>query len=288
MIEDKFFDCGDATLHGRFRRARNRAARGFIICLPGLTRNAKDFDSIGDVLAADHDILALSLRGRGQSSNADYTTYHPEQYRDDTLRVLDHLGLDQAIFLGTSLGGITTMLLAEKAPHRLKAAIVNDIGPRLAPEGLARIGAYMAQREPQEGPMTFKTAMATIRAINEIAFPLHADDDAFWRAAAERTFRRVSDEEDAWIFDFDPGISKALAEIGAAPDLWPGFKALAERPTLVIRGAISDLLTAEIVAEMRAAHPDFDYAEVANIGHAPMLDEPDAVAAIKSFLDKLA
>ena len=263
-----------------------------ILCIPGLTRNVRDFANVIETFAAtDREVIAMSLRGRSGSARAEMTSYTPTIYRDDALALLDTLGIDEAIFLGTSLGGITTMLAAEKAIDRIKAAIINDIGPELAPDGIMRIvksmNAHGDGSRPRAGlqaPVSFDQAVEAIRGVNEVAFP--GQDHAFWDAFARRTYRETASGQ--WVLDFDPQIGVALTQAPPTPDLWPGFKALAERPTLVIRGAISDLLTAEIVAEMRAAHPGFDYAEVANIGHAPMLDEPDAVAAIKSFLDKLA
>ncbi len=262
-----------------------------ILCIPGLTRNVRDFSDVVDAFSSpDREVIAVSLRGRSGSDRAEMTSYTPPTYRDDVLALLDALGIDQAIFLGTSLGGITTMLTAEKAVERIKAAIINDVGPELAPEGIMRIIDYMNARTEVPGAsadaqarVSFDQAIAAIRGINDVAFP--GQDAAFWEVFARRTYRE--EEPGQWALDFDPQISVALTQAPPTPDLWPGFKALAACPTLVIRGAISDLLSPTIVEQMREARPGFEYCEVANVGHAPTLAEPEAVAAIAAFLDAL-
>lgn len=258
-----------------------------IICLHGLTRNAADFeDALPFLAATGRDVYAFSFRGRGLSDyDPDYRRYFPTTYRDDVLAALEQLGLARAIFLGTSLGGIVAMLLAASAPARVAAAIINDVGPELAPEGIARIAGYVGARssgDDADAP-DLDGAVARIRAINEVAFP--GRDREFWRTFARRTFRQTPDG--AWRLDYDPNIGRALLEAGPAPDLWPAFGALRSIPTLVMRGALSDLLSPAIIDKMRAAHPDFAYAEIAGVGHAPTLSEPDARKAIDAFLQGL-
>jgi pimeloyl-ACP methyl ester carboxylesterase len=251
-----------------------------VLCIPGLTRNASDFDDLAPKIAASgRDVITVSLRGRGRSDwDPDYLNYHPETYRDDVLTVLDELGVRQAIFIGTSLGGIVTMVAHASAPERVRAAVLNDIGPELAPEGIARIAGYVGAGA---GPAaSVEEAVARIRAVNEVAFP--DASDAEWLVFARRTFREAAAGE--WVLDYDPNIARALMELGAAPDLWPAFESLKATPTLVLRGGLSDLLSPEIVGKMRAVHPAFDYAEVPRIGHAPMMTEPAAWAALDKFL----
>ncbi len=254
-----------------------------VICIPGLTRNASDFEDLAPKIAqTGRDVIAVSLRGRGQSDrDPDYLNYHPETYRADMLAVLDELDVSQAVFVGTSLGGIVTMLAHAHAPDRVKAAVLNDVGPDLAPEGVARIAGYVGANA---GPATsLAEAAARIKAINEVAFP--DASDAEWLAFARRTFRETGEGE--WILDYDPKIARALMELGPAPDLWPAFESLNKTPTLIIRGGISDLLSLEIVEKMRRVHPTFDYAEVPRVGHAPMMTEPSAWAALEKFLAKI-
>lgn len=258
-----------------------------VLCIPGLTRNAADFEDFAPLAASTgRDVYAISLRGRGRSDyDPDYANYFPTTYVGDVLAALDQLGLPRAIFVGTSLGGIVTMLTAAAAPQRIAGAIINDVGPELAPEGIARIASYVGARAAGEsGPAAdLDAAVAQIRAINEVAFP--GKDRAFWETFARRTFEPLPDG--SWKLAYDPNIGRALLEAGPAPDLWAPFAASAAIPTLIVRGAISDLLTPPIIDKMRAARPGFDYCEVADVGHAPTLTEPDAWAAIRDFIARI-
>lgn len=258
-----------------------------VLCIPGLTRNASDFEDFAPLAAATgRDVYAVSLIGRGRSDyDPDYLNYKPDIYRDDILACMNALGIARAIFVGTSLGGIVTMLTAAEAPARVAAAVINDVGPELAPEGIMRIAGYVGARaaSADEPARDLDEAAARIRAINEPAFP--GRDREFWRRFARRTFRQEPDGR--WRLDYDPGIGKALLEVGPAPDLWGPFAALRPLPTLVLRGAISDLLTPPIIEKMRGVNPAFGYCEIANVGHAPTLTEPDAIAAIRPFLEAL-
>ncbi len=271
---------GGLTLHARFYEGGDKTPA---LCLHGLTRNAADFEELAPKIAGTgRDVLALTFRGRGASDyDPDYLNYHPLQYRDDVLTAMDALNLPEAVFVGTSLGGITTMLVNESAPERVKAAIINDVGPELAPEGIARIAGYAGKTKTDVADL--EEAAAEIRAVNGVAFP--DADDAFWRQFARRTFRENADR--SWTLAYDPNIGKALTEVGAAPDLWTPFESLKHKPTLIIRGGISDLLSPEIIEKMRAVHPNFDYAEIPNVGHAPMLTEPAAWDAIEGFLSRV-
>ena len=267
----------------RARQYESAGGRTPAICIHGLTRNAADFDELAPRIAATgRDVVCFNLRGRGPSDyDPDYKNYFPTTYRDDVIAALEHLNFEKAVFIGTSLGGITTMLVNELAPARVAAAVINDVGPELAPEGIARIAGYVGG---SSGPLeTIEEAANCIRAINEVAFPDLTDTE--WESFARRTFRRNNDG--GWVLYYDANIARALAEAGPAPDLWPAFESLKETPTLIIRGAISDLLSPAIIEKMRAVHPHFEYIEVANRGHAPMMTEPDAWAGIKSFLSAI-
>lgn len=257
-----------------------------VLCIPGLTRNAADFDDFARAVAeTGRDVHAISLRGRGRSDHDPvYLNYHPLTYVGDVIAALDQLGLSRTAFVGTSLGGIVTMLTAARAPGRIAAAVINDVGPELAPEGIVRIAGYVGARAADASGVAadLDAAIAQIRAINDVAFP--GRDRGFWETFARRTFDPQSDG--SWKLAYDPAIGRAMAEVGPAPDLWPVFSSLASIPTLIVRGAISDLLTAPIIDKMRAALPAFDYCEVEGVGHAPTLTEPDALAPILRFLSK--
>ncbi len=272
------------NLYAKHYTTNNKAlARTPVLCIPGLTRNASDFVDLAPAIAAlGHDVVALNLRGRGPSDyDPDYLNYHPLTYREDVCAALDHFGFDSTIFIGTSLGGIITMLMGLSSPNRIKAAILNDVGPELAPEGIARIAGYVGKTS--EPAKTIEEAANRIKEINQVAFPDATEAD--WITFAKRTFRQRNDA--TWVLDYDSNIGRALLEVGPAPDLWPAFESLASIPTLVIRGGISDLLSLEIIGKMRAVHPHFDYVEVPRVGHAPMMTEPAAWDALKAFLGRI-
>ncbi|MFC2951689.1 alpha/beta fold hydrolase [Marinicaulis aureus] len=280
-FEDKFIPVASGiNLHAR---AYKGGVKTPVLCLHGLTRNVADFEELAPKIAATgRKVVALSFRGRGRSDyDPDYLNYHPLTYRDDVLKVMDALDMPQAVLVGTSLGGITTMLVNGAAPERIKAAIINDVGPELAIEGITRIAGYAGKTKTDVADL--EEAAAEIRAVNGVAFP--GANEEFWLTFARRTFRENADG--SWTLAYDPNIGKALTEVGPAPDLWGPFESLKTKPTLIIRGAISDLLSPEIIAKMRAVHPGFDYTEVPNVGHAPMLTEPAAWNAIEGFLAAL-
>ena len=258
-------------------------ARPPVIAIHGLTRNSADFEAIAPLLAQrGRRVLAVDVRGRGLSDRApDPMTYMPDVYARDVLALMEQAGIDRAVFVGTSMGGLITMALTAIRPKAVVAAILTDIGPEVAPEGLARIAAYSGQ--PVEIG-SWADAAAYAKRINSLAFPHFADAD--WEAFARRIFRQQPDGEIA--LDYDPDIAVPIRAAGAkalVPNLWPMFRRLAKKkPTLLVRGAASDLLSADIAARMKKAAPTMAYVEVPGIGHAPMLDEAEAKAAIFEFL----
>ncbi len=277
-----------ATVDGLSLYARDYAplapATGLpVICLHGLTRNSRDFEIIAPRIAAlGRRVIAPDMRGRGQSANdPDPAHYVPAVYAQDVLALLDALRVPRAVFLGTSMGGLITMVVAALAPDRIAASVLNDIGPRLSKEGIARIASYVGRVQPLP---SWDAAHAAVRAVAGAAFPERLDDDVFWAAFARRTFREL--ETGQVQADYDPHIALAFAESADAPpaDLTPLFQTLAAKPMLSVRGALSDLFSVETLAYMRALKPDLASVEVSNIGHAPMLDEPEAWDALLDFL----
>lgn len=276
-----------ATPDGPAVYARDYAAPGMglpVLCLHGLTRNSADFEQVAPRIAAlGRRVVAIDARGRGKSDNdPDATRYRPDVYVGDVLRVLDTLGLPRAVFLGTSMGGIMTMLAATIAPDRVAAAILNDIGTEVDPVGLKRIASYVGKA----GPFASWNEMnAAAKASQSVAYP--DKDDAFWRNFARRVARERSDGKVE--FSYDPAIANAFvaAPAGPPPSMMPLFAALKKTPVLLVRGAISDLLSRETVAAMQQAKPDLDFVEVPNVGHAPILEEPEAWNALAAFLAKV-
>jgi len=278
--EDRYFTNRDGLkLH--YRDYPGAADRPPILCLPGLTRNARDFAELAERYSPRFRVIVLEFRGRGLS---DYdpvpARYIPPTYALDVIELLDQLELPQAIFVGTSLGGLVTMAIAAFAPQRIAAAILNDIGPEIVDAGVDRIKSYVGKG----ARFSSWDAAADTIAANTQAFEYYTHDD--WVRMAKRNCREENGEI---VFDYDQAIALPFNTAGAAAqiDMWPLFSALADKPLLVVRGAKSDLLSADTLAKMHAAAPALASTVVAGVGHAPELSEPEAVAAIDAFLDGL-
>ena len=274
------------SLYARDYAAASGPAKLPVIAIHGLTRNSADFETIAPLIAqSGRRVLAVDVRGRGKSDRApDPMTYQPLNYAQDVLALMRDAGIERAVFLGTSMGGLITMALAAVRSKVIAAAIINDVGPEVAKEGLTRIAAYAGQ--PVEIG-SWAEAAAHVRRLNEVALPHYSDAD--WDAFARRTFRIGT--EGTPVPDYDPDIMAPIRAAGAkalVPNLWPFFNRLAKgRPVLLVRGETSDLLSPQIAAKMRKRAPKMDFVEVPGIGHAPMLDEPEAKAAIFPFLSEL-
>lgn len=258
-------------------------ARLPVIAIHGLTRNSADFETIAPLIAqSGRRVLAIDVRGRGRSDRApDPMTYSPDVYARDVLALMDQAGIEKAVFLGTSMGGLITMAIAALRSKAIAAAIINDVGPEVSPVGLTRIAAYMGQ--PVE-IATWAEAADHVKGLNAVALPHYTDAD--WAAFARRTFREGT--EGTPVPDYDPDIAVPIRAAGAkalVPNLWPLFRRLTKgRPALLIHGETSDLLSPAIAAKMRKAAPKMDYVQVPGIGHAPMLDEPEARSGLFEFL----
>lgn len=258
-----------------------------VMCLHGLTRNARDFAVIAPRIAAlGRRVIAPDMRGRGKSANdPDPAHYVPAVYAQDVLAIMNKLEVRRAVFVGTSMGGLITMVVAALAPDRVGASVLNDVGPRLNVEGLSRIAGYVGRTQSMP---TWAAAAEAVRTIAGAAYPRRLDDEAFWLAFAKRTFREREDGQ--FETDYDPHIALAFTDFdpeAPPPDMAPLFQALAAMPMLSIRGGISDLLSAEMVSHMRALKPDMEAVTIEDIGHAPMLDEPEAWDALLDFLAKV-
>lgn len=261
---------------------RDRAA---VICLAGLTRNCRDFEELAPAVAGlGRRVITPDNRGRGRSeADPNPHRYVPATYAHDVIELLEALGVPRAVFIGTSMGALMTMLIARERSDLVGAAVLNDIGPVVDPDGLARIEAYLSAGLPSFA--SWEEAASAFNEVGRAAFPKQTDD-AFWLTFAKRVMREA--EPGRIVLDYDPAISTtAQADLLVPPGLWSGFDALADKPALVIRGAVSDLLTPQIAAEMRARKPDLDYAEVPDIGHAPFMTEPAAWAAVSAFLGRV-
>lgn len=257
-----------------------------VICLHGLTRNSRDFEIVAPRIAAlGRRVIAPDMRGRGRSSNdPDPAHYVPAVYAQDVAALMDKLEIKRAAFLGTSMGGIITMVMAAYTPDRVAAAVLNDIGPKLDPLGIARIASYVGNVRP------FPSWAAAAEGVRErigSAYPRRADDAQFWLDVAHRACRERDDGQVEP--DYDPRIALPFMETadGPPPDLTPVFQALAQKPILLVRGGVSDLCGPDVVTHMRDLKPDMSYAEVPDVGHAPYLDEPEAWDAVLDFLARV-
>ncbi len=252
-----------------------------VICVPGLTRNARDFEALAPHLAAKYHVWVLELRGRGLSAYADDPmTYVPATYVRDVIALFQQTGLKHAAFVGTSLGGIVSTLFAAVMPAKVLGVVINDIGPELNPVGLGRIGSLVGKSRPINN---WDDAIWAIRDIDGPVFPHYGAAD--WDRVARRRF--VENADGSLRADYDLNISKPFAVPGTMPDLWPFFRRLKGIPALLIRGGTSDLLAPATVTRMTEALPGLRAVETPNIGHAPYLDEPEALNAIDAFLAQL-
>jgi pimeloyl-ACP methyl ester carboxylesterase len=254
-----------------------------ILLLPGLTLNSKSFDPLVPHLLGKRRMVAPDFRGRGRSSYADPSTYTAAVELSDTVALMDRLGIAKAAVIGTSRGGIVGLLMAAKHPQRIVGLLLNDVGLKLEPAGLLRIWSYLGRGGQFPG---WAHAAAALAAVN----PHHEDlSFADWEAFARRVFR---DENGVPCTDYDLDLAKGFPpiadiEAGQVPEMWSILPALEHIPTSVLRGANSDLLSAETVSKMEAALPQLDATEVPGRGHVPFLDEPESLAAIDRWLARL-
>ena len=286
----RFFAADGLVLAGRDYAPVRASDRRPVVCLPGLTRNCRDFEPLAARLVAPEEssparrVVVFEFRGRGASQyDPDPARYNPLQELQDTLLGLALLGLDAITAFGTSRGGIVTLLSGLVAPGLVKAAVLNDIGTEIDIGGLMRIKGYVGKPLPEGA--TWDEVVAAMKIANREVFP--ALDEEGWRRFARRLHRDVGGLPK---MDYDPALAATLAAVTPEtpmPDLWAPFDALAAVPMQVLRGALSDLLTAETTAKMADRHPGLEVVEVADQGHAPLLEDAATLDAVVGFLDRV-
>ena len=273
-------------LHARLydhRADRDQAAMP-LLCIPGLTRNARDFEQLAPHLAATRPVYAINLRGRGDSGYAkDAMTYTPLTYVQDVLALLDDIGAHRAMLVGTSLGGLVTMLLSAMRPGLIAGAVLNDIGPEIEPAGLDRIRGYVGQASSYP---TWVHCARAIAATNAAVYPDWTLQQ--WIVAVKRSHKITP--EGVIVADYDANIAQPFKLPGgeAGVDLWPAFEGLSHTPTLIVRGALSDILGADSAVKMAARLTQGKLVTIPGVGHAPTLDEVEAVVAIDAFVGGIA
>jgi pimeloyl-ACP methyl ester carboxylesterase len=271
-----------------------------VLCLPGLTRNSNDFVGIATHLADRWRVITPDLRGRGQSEyDPNWRQYTPLTYVRDAFTLMDSLGVERWVNLGTSLGGLMTMLMAGQRPACLRGAVLNDVGPEITPEALERIASYVGSTPAQPD---WATAATMAKQNYALAYP-DADDD-FWMEQARAAWR----ERDDGMLEpaYDPNIGNTFREavksmawwrllrkfgLGRkqprALEFWEEFQQLT-MPCLLLRGELSDVISPSIVKRMEREKPDLEVVTVPGVGHVPTLVEPVSTAAIDGFLAGLS
>ncbi|MET4664314.1 alpha/beta hydrolase [Sphingomonas sp. PvP056] len=281
--ENRYWWSNDG-LRLHYRDYPGPADRPPILCLPGLTRNARDYHDLALRLSPDWRVIAIDLRGRGDSGYAkDPMSYVPLTYVQDVEALLRELDVARYVAFGTSLGGIVAMLLAGTAREKLAGLVLNDVGPEISPEGLSRIRSYVGKSN------TWPTWLHAARAVaeaNESVYPDFQLED--WLAMAKRLYRLNS--AGRIVLDYDMKIAEPFRVPGneAGPDMWRALEGLKTVPTLLVRGATSDVLAASVAERMAGVLEQGDLLTIPATGHAPTLDEPAAIAAIDRLLARIA
>ncbi len=251
-----------------------------VLCMHGLTRNSADFAWIASRLAKTRRVISVDQRGRGLS---DYDpvamNYTPATYVGDMFKLLDELGIHRMLVIGTSMGGLMAMIMANMQGPRFAGIVLNDIGPELDPAGLERIKNYVGKRREIRN---WDDAVAQTREINEVAFPRYTDEE--WLRFTRGLY---FEKNGVPVIAHDAAIAEAMQDSDSnavPPDLWPLFHGMAAIPMLVVRGELSDLLAMDCIEKMQSISPTLKVAQIPDRGHAPMLDEPVAIEAVEAFI----
>jgi pimeloyl-ACP methyl ester carboxylesterase len=254
-----------------------------VVCLPGLARTSADFHSLAFALASDETrprrVISADYRGRGRSEwDRDWRRYDVRVELDDVLQILTAAGIEEAIFVGTSRGGLIAMGVGAVRPALLRGVVLNDIGPVIDPGGLVRIRGYVGKLAP---PRDFREAAENLRRMSEAQFPAWTDRD--WETLARGTWKET---DGGLMLAYDPNLMQTVAAMDLAaplPSLWPLFEGLSHVPVLALRGEHSDILEAKTLERMGEVHPMLEAVTVPGQGHAPLI-EGDLIKRIARFV----
>jgi pimeloyl-ACP methyl ester carboxylesterase len=280
-LDGYWWSSDDVRLH--YRDYPGRADRPAILCIPGLTRNARDFAEVAERLAGEWRVICVDLRGRGESGYAkNPASYVPLVYLEDLQRLIAELQLARVVVFGTSLGGLMAMLLGTAAGETLAGALLNDIGPVIEPAGIAHIGSYVGR---QQSWPTWLHAANHFRALHGAYFPRYQLAD--WVALAKRLCRLTPSGR--ILLDYDMKIAEPFQRSDAGEiDLWPAFDSIAKLPLLILRGALSTILSDATAQAMAQRAADAELLVVPETGHVPTLTEDGCAAAIDRLLARVA
>lgn len=279
---DGYWQSNDG-LRLHYRDYPGNPSRPPILCIPGLTRNARDFEGVAERLSGEWRLICVELRGRGASEYArDPMTYVPLVYLQDVEALIRELALERFVLFGTSLGGLITALLALSDNKRIAGALLNDIGAQIEERGLENIRSYVGRS--RDWPTWLHAARFLAEAQHD-RYPEWGLDQ--WLVYAKRLCKLTANGR--VVLDYDMRIAEPFKAPGGETgfDLWPAFQALAGRPSLLVHGGISDLLSRETVERMKAEIAGMESVTVPRVGHAPTLEEPEAVEAIDRLLERV-
>jgi pimeloyl-ACP methyl ester carboxylesterase len=274
MASDKFVDANGLRLH---YLDYGRDGAPWVVCVHGLTANAHNFDGLAPHLALKYHVISVDVRGRGESQWGPPTEYLPQNYVTDLARMLEQLGIARASLIGTSMGGIISMMYAGGWPERVERLVINDIGCEIDPAGLARISTYVS-----EAPERFDNPGEVVKYYKENYPALAGLPD---EVVAEQVKWSVKPGADGGlVWKMDPNVRRPLRGGTAQQrlDLWVPYARIAS-PILIVRGADSDILAKATARRMCTVHRQAKTVEVPGVGHAPSLTEAEALSAIKEF-----
>lgn len=250
-----------------------------VLCLHGLTRSSRDFDDLATRLSTSRRVIVPDFRGRGRSDyDPNIDNYNAAVYAKDALALLDHLGIEKVATIGTSLGGIVTMVIALIKPEVIAGSVLNDIGPVVDTKGLDHIGGHVGLLP---APQNWDDAVKNAKVAAGKAYPDFTDEDWLWFAR----MLHQEDDDGGPLPNYDPAIGDVMRKTGSGGELWHAYQALGDRPVLTIRGEISDILSPETLDRMSREIPNARMAIIPRTGHAPLLDEPECLIAIDDLLE---
>ncbi|MDH3577815.1 MAG: alpha/beta hydrolase [Gammaproteobacteria bacterium] len=253
-----------------------------VLCLPGLTRNSRDFEDLATYLSDRRRVLTPDLRGRGLSEyDPDWRNYHPSTYVQDAWTLLDTLDIDSVVVVGTSLGGFCAIAMSAQHRERIAGVVLNDIGPEINPAGARRVREHAGRATPVRN---WDEAIAQFRLTYAHFFPGLSDVD--WQKLVRRGYRE--NEKGIPELDIDLNVGEAARKLKPKTgDPWKMFDTLSNTPVVLLWGVLSDLLTEDIVRKMQVRKPDLEVVPIANRGHVPLLNEPECRTAIDCLIDKV-